>query len=96
MIQPSDDWNAPQPFLLECQNDTFSDGDGAMLAHRAKALLDVPVPQQRPEHLAHEDAFLVTDDMLGRSMPKEGLLQSLHHPACIGPSSGHTAVTIRE
>jgi len=68
VIQPSDDWNAPQPFLLQRQHRAFCDRDGAMLAHRAKALLDVPVSQQRREHIAREDAFLVTDDVLGRSM----------------------------
>jgi len=47
VIQPSDDWNAPQPFLLERQDRAFGDRDGTMLADRAEALLDAPVLEQR-------------------------------------------------
>ena len=80
MIQPLDDWNAPEPFLLQRQNRAFSDGDGAMLAHRSKALLDVPVPHQRREHIAHEDAFLITDDMLGRPLPRPNIVGAPRSP----------------
>ncbi len=81
VIQPSDDRHSLQPFLLEGQNDTFSDRDGAVPTHRTKALLDVPVPHQSRKHLTREDAFLVTDEMLGRAMPKEGLLQKPPPPS---------------
>jgi len=69
MIQASDDRNAPEPFLLQRQNRALGDRHGTVLAHRAKAVLDVPVPQQLCEHLTDEDALPITDDVTRRAVP---------------------------
>jgi len=75
VIQASDDRNAPQPLLLQGEDCTLGNSNGAVLAHRAEALLHVPLPQQPREDAADEDAFLVGDDVLGRSIAQEGALQ---------------------
>lgn len=43
VIQPSDNWNAPEPFLLQCQNRALGDRNGTMFADRAETRLGVPV-----------------------------------------------------
>jgi len=45
MIQASDDGHASQPFLLEGEDDTLGNGDGAMPANGAEALLDTPLTE---------------------------------------------------
>jgi len=50
VIQAPDERHPRQPFPLECPDQPLRDRDGAMLAHRAEALLDISVPQQRPHH----------------------------------------------
>ena len=64
MIHAPDDSDASKPFLLQGQDDAFSDRDGAVLSYRAEAVLDVPIPQQFGEGLSREDALLVADDVL--------------------------------
>jgi len=87
VIQPPDHRYAPEPLVLQRSNDALGHRDGAMPAHRAESLLDIPSPEQVAEHLGGEHAFLVGDDVLGRSMPQERLLQRLPASGVCTPPS---------
>ena len=88
-LQPPDHRYAPQPLVLQRPDDAFGHGNRPVLSHRTETLLHLPSPEQVTEHLGGEHAFLVANEMLGRSVPRECLLQRLHDPACVGAFQGH-------
>ncbi len=81
VIESSDEWHTPQPFILERLDDAFSHGDGSMLANGSEARFDVPLLQEFGKDTSGKDTGLVRDDVFGWAMFLDGLFQGLDNPA---------------
>ena len=74
MVRVPDKRDSRQPFVLERPNQPFRHDGGTVPAHRAEAVLDVPVCRQLGECLAGEDTLSITDQVLGGPVAQKGIL----------------------
>ena len=88
MGEALDERDALQPFVLERLDGALGNGDGAVFADRAEALLDAVVSEKFLERAAGELDALVGDDVLRGAELAECVLHSVGDPPGIGPFQG--------
>jgi len=85
VIETADDGDAPEPLVLQREDDPLGDCDRAVLADRAEARFHILPDEQVAERIGGEDLVLVTDEMPRSAMLGKCILHRAHHPARVRP-----------
>ena len=88
MVESPDEGDTPEPFVLQGLDGPLGDGDGAVLADGAEALLYAFAFNKLFKRTAFELDPLVRDDVLRRAIGGECLLHSVNHPPRVGAFQG--------